>query len=382
MSVKWFFVILLLASIAQAADWVEVNVSDSWDRKSTGFCRQSGQCFISNTYNEQWDNFPDRYWSQLNASLKPKCIANGQYISDHYCDNGAWSSRTRLVATQLLDLALSNNPNDFALYCDRYDVVLNKYNYVTDYGLVTNFIRLHCLQPGGRRLDNCANSICVLKYGSSVAFGLSINTDINGSNSPLQALNKSPSLCNNAINNDNDADICGSSVWYNHNTQSIFYLPNITSLPAPSVSTNTFFLQPFGKLKSYVFTVVHDPGVNQSNYAFFNFTPAFNQLYFARSGSHFSYGFREFNVTPSQRSYAGWYFDNITLPRDACGRLVKTYDDNARCESQPSATEFFIVAYKVPPKTNVSAQMRMNISVQRSIVDVWNDMTGKLRIKR
>ncbi|HLF54900.1 MAG TPA: hypothetical protein VI612_04215 [Candidatus Nanoarchaeia archaeon] len=373
MSVKWFLIIVLLASIVQAADWVEVNVSYNWDRKSTGFCKQSGQCFISNSYNEQWDNFPDRYWSQLNSSLKPKCISNGQYISDNYCDNGKWSSRTRLVALQLLNLALNNNPNDFALYCDRYDAVLNKYNYLTDYGLVTNFIRLHCLQPGGRRLDNCANSICVVKYGSSVAFGMSINTDINSSTSPLQALNKSASLCNSAINNDNDADGCGSGVWYNHDIQSVFYLPNVASFPSPSASVNNLLIQPFDKLKNYVFTVVHKTDVPEYNYSFFNFTPAFKQLYLAKSSSHSAYGFHEFNVTPAQRDYAGWYFENITLPRDACGRLVKIYDDTANCESQPSTTEFFIVANKPPPKKNV---------VQRSIVDAWNDMSGKLRIKK
>lgn len=378
MSVKWILLLLaifVLAVVAQVtepgAKWVEVSIKKSWDRKSTGFCQSTSQCLVSNAYNESWDNMPERYWSQDLSSLRPKCIADGQYISDRYCMNGAWSSRTRLVATQLLNVALAESPENFAIYCDKYSSVLNKYAYSTDYGIVTKFIRGFCAQPGGIRFDSCANNICVVKYNNGVGFGMAINTDISGDDSPLQALNLSPTLCTAALNNDKDFDFCGSNVWYNHDIQSLVYLPDVATLPNPSPLTQAFFITPFEKLANYVSTVVHDPDVAQFNYTFFNTTPVFNQVYMAKNGTEFVYGFRESNITLSQIDYAGWYFSNIELPVEACARVIKRYDDRASCEAQPSETEFYVAAHKVPA---------IGRFVQPSILDVWNDMTGKLRV--
>jgi hypothetical protein len=376
---RW--ILLLLAALIvvavvaqvqnQGAQWVEVSVHKSWDRKSSGFCQSDSQCLVSNAFNESWDNMPERYWSQSLGSLRPKCIADAQYISDHYCMNGTWSSRTRLVATQLLDVALDQSPEDFALYCDKYSAVLNKYAYSTDYGVVTQFIRGFCAQPGGTRFDSCANNICVVKYNTSVGFGMSINTDISGDDSPLQSLNLSPTICTAALNNDKDFDFCAGNVWYKHDIQSFVYLPGISTLPNPSPLTQQFFLTPFERLKNYVFTVVHNPDVAQLNYTFFSQTPVFNQVYMAKDGIQFAYGFRESNITLSQIDYAGWYFSNMEFPVEACARVVKRYDDRASCEAQPSPTEFFVVAHKVPA---------IGKFVQPSIVDAWNDMTGKLRV--
>jgi len=355
-----------------SADWVATSIRHDRYRRSTGFCQNATQCLVSNAFSETWDNFPDRYWTEASNSEKPKCIADGQYISDHYCERGQWSSRTKLVATQLLATALSTSPTNFSLYCDSYDKVLNKYAYSTDYGSVTTFLREFCYPRDGVRLENCVNNICVLRHGNNVAFGMAINTEIDGLKSPLQALNLSQDECDAAKNADGDYDACGWGVWYNHDTESLLYVPRLSPLPAAEPIVQDFFITPFNKLKDYVFTVVHKPEITQYNYTFFNFTPQFNQVYMAKEGFDFVYGFRESNVTLFQLDYGGIYFSNIDLPSDTCSRIIKRYDDRANCEEQPSPSEFYMAAHKTPPVNRFDER--------KSIIDVWDEMTGKLRV--
>ncbi len=372
MSIKIvLLMVLILAPAALAADWVEVSVRHSWDRKSVGFCSETSQCLVSNAFSEAWDNFPERYWSETTNANKPKCINHTQYIGDNYCEMGSWSSRTKLVATQLLALSLNLSPTNFSLYCDSYDSVLNKYSYNTDYGAVTTFLSKFCLQPGNKRVENCVNNICVMRYGQGVAFGMAINTDIGGAKSPLQALNLSNSACDSAKNNDNDYDPCGFGVWYDDSTQSILYAPGVNPLPAPIPLVQSFFMTPYNKLKNYVFTVVHKPDIQQYNYTFFRVLPQFNQVYMAKEDFDFVYSFRQGNVTLQQIDYAGWYFSNIAMPNDACSRIIKGYDGRANCEQQPTETEFYIAAHKTPPVNK--------LDIRQSIVDAWQEM-AKIRV--
>ncbi len=361
---------LLCATIVMAAEWKEISTKYTWDRKSTGFCKEANQCLVSNSFNESMDNQPERYWTENLSQRKPKCITDAQYISDNYCEKGIWSSRTKILATQLLAIALNTTPLNFSLFCDSYDSVLNRYAYSTDYGTVTSFINVLCVQPGSKRPEICVNNICVMRYGRDVAFGMSINTDISGIKSPLHALNMSPTECESAINDDGKYDPCGSGVWYNHNTNSIIYSPATSPLPEPTSITGDFFLLPYNKLKNYVFTVVHKPDITRFNYTFFDLPPQFQQVYMAKDGTDFFYTFRQKNVTLSQITYAGWYLSNINLPTDACNRIIKRYDSFANCEEQPTLTEFYIAAHRTPP---TKTDQRV------SIVDAWEEME-KIRV--
>jgi len=340
--------IVLTPALAQQADWVgPVTSKDTWDYKSKGYCPRTDRCFMG----------------------RLGCLNSTQYVLDNYCENGSWSTRTKLVAQQLLALALSESPTNYALYCNSYDAALNEYAYNTAYGSVTSFLSKFCTI--GNRVENCANNVCVLKYGSDVAFGMAINTDISGTKSPLQALNISKTACDNEKNTDGDYDSCGSNAWYNHNTQSIIYAKE-SSLPTITTTTQNTLLDPYNKLNNYVFTYVHNPDVPQYNYTSYNITPKFDQVYIAKDGTDFLFSFRHGNITKAQKDYAGWYFANIDLPGDACDRIIKRYDDRANCEQQPSETEFYITALKTPPVG------RFDIS--KSIADAWKEMTGKVRV--
>ena len=347
-------------------EWKQVEMKYSWDRRSTDFCKEANQCLIQKRFNETLDNKPDKYWSGRLDSERPKCIQSGQYISDNYCESGEWSSRTKLIAEQLT--AIAGN-NDYSLYCDRYENALNNYAYKTDYGLASGFLGRLCTQSTAtQRTENCVNSICVMKYGNNIAFGTAINTDISGEKSPLQALNMARDECDQA-KKAGGYNACGkNSIWYNHDTQSIIYAPGITRMPAPASNA---IIEPYNKLKTYVADYVYNPEMWERNYTFFNITPQFKFLYMAKNKDKTAYSFKQENISDKTypTDYAGWIYENMQLPNDACDRYIKKYDGKASCEEQPTETEFYVAAYR-----------KHDSDTRASIIDAWPDTTGKLRI--
>jgi hypothetical protein len=82
-----------------------------------GYCPNSTQC-LYNFYGNSNDN--------NNISGNPQCIANGQFIGDSLCNNGSWSSRTKLLALKLVQLAGGSN---FVLMCGpSVDVLVDEQN--------------------------------------------------------------------------------------------------------------------------------------------------------------------------------------------------------------------------------------------------------------
>ncbi|RMD57956.1 hypothetical protein D6825_02445 [Candidatus Woesearchaeota archaeon] len=378
--VKLLFVALLLFPIAfaQSADWVEFDLVSNWQRSQVGFCKTSSQCLVDNSFNETFDNLPAAYWDGLRfPSQGPKCIDSGQFILDKFCSQGNWTSRTALLAQQLVALALRESPDNFSLYCDTPFNALHRLNYSTTFGYVPGYFDNSCIQTGFFGAINsrgCVNNACVLQFGNRIAFGLSLNSNIDSPNSFLHALNLPVDSCQNAINDDGDYDSCAGSVWYNWNLNSLIYAPGVSALPGIDSTSLLFFSRPHELLRRYVFDYVHSPGVREFDYSFFNATPLFDFVYIAKKGLGLSYGFKEENVTLSQIDYAGWYYSNIDFPAGTCERFIKNADPSVRshCKVQPSDSEYYIVAHKTPPLGTFSRQ---------SLVDLWPDLTGKLRVK-
>jgi len=343
MSIKTIFLVLILISSAYAADWVQVDVKHTWDRVPVfgNYCASTNQCLVRPSYNPANDNMPDKYWTGTTNSDKPKCITTGQYILDNYCDFGNWSSRTKLLAEQLITIAQSQTPADYSLYCDKAQEVLNRYQYSTTYGQVAPLIVGSCSMSTTLSAP-CINNVCVLHYGTNTLVGTSLNHPIDGSKSILLALNESASLCNNAKNFDNDYDLCGNNIWYNHDVQSIIYGPIITSVPQSSANAQNVLRSSYSKLNNYVFTEVHNQAASITNYSLFNITPNYNRLYVAKKDNDFVYTFKVGPLGESQRDIAGWYFGNITLYPNICDNLFIRYGGNANCKQ--TANEVLIAS--------------------------------------
>ena len=323
-----------------------VAAASNWAQTSTGTCAQVSQCLVSNAFSTSFDNIPTSYWDGLARPANgPKCIASGQFILDHYCDNGVWSSRTKLVAERLLSLAVQSGASQFSVSCGPASQVL-PHDELTSFGSAFSLFGKSCTFlsfNNNQFIENCGNNVCVLRYGSSVAVGLAVNSAINGPESVLRAFNLSPSSCASAIDSDAEYASCGANFWYDHRTQSLIYAPGAFHLPL-TAQQSTLLGEAFGRVNEYVSTQVNNPLLSQKNYS--SFDADLSEVFYAQSQARSMFAFRQSNLTLFQKSYLGMYIAGVALPSDSCAHIFKRFDDRSQCEVQPTSGMFFLVAAK------------------------------------
>ena len=86
-----------------------MNPKQNYKLDASGYCLYDEQCFLENK--EGLD----------------VCVENGYWEDDHYCENGGWTSRTKLIAMTLLDEAMKAD-GEYTLFCGPYKDVLNFYD--------------------------------------------------------------------------------------------------------------------------------------------------------------------------------------------------------------------------------------------------------------
>jgi hypothetical protein len=119
--------------------WLDVSLATDWDQTSEAYCPGTDTC---------WDG--------------RRCVFEGKYSEDHYCSQGVWSTRTKLLAKKMLQWADDFNLPEFSLYCDWINNTLP----YTGYEPVNTFLA-----------NKGANNFCVLKYGDNVVVGTTLNED-------------------------------------------------------------------------------------------------------------------------------------------------------------------------------------------------------------
>lgn len=332
-----------------AVDWYPAIFKQGWHQRSADFCSLDTQCLVSPAGSQEFDGMPEKFFSEI----KPYCINNNQYILDFYCDNGFWSSRTKLLALELLTVANAQSPNDFSLFCAQPELAFNNVNYEVDDVLVTEYFD-NCHPYGTQDNYKCINSVCVLKYGNNVAFGTSLNIPIDDSKSFLKALGKSSNLCNREKNNNNRFDLCSDNIWYNHDTESIIVLPG-ASMPAVNTNLENTLINPkFNTLKSLA---------QSSNMSFFKEPKVFNNLYFAKKNNKEVFSFLEKDKTEFSYDYIGLQMNNVEIS-NFCDDVIYTIDSNVVCDDSGN---LLVIAKKTP-------------EIDDSLVMLWADLTAKLRL--
>ena len=330
--------------------------------------------------NEDWNGLPSKYFSDPPG---PKCINNGQYILDYYCESGEWTTRTKLVGLTLLDFAQSKS-NDYVLFCDNYKNALNQYEYIVGSGSDTKLVEdlfkdYRCEQVNSTTRTTCTNHFCVLKYRGGTAIGTSLNTEITDEDySFLFALNHSEDACDN-VNTGNSFQSCDDwtstgRVFYNPVLKSFIYLSSIDSLPSTIYSTlfNTFIKPEFDDVQTYVTNNVEDPDVSALNFSFFKDTNLYNRWYYSRQISKYVFGFLEKDQTEFGYDYLGMKYTGYDFGTDACDNMFKQYGTSHKgrgvfCEDQ-SGSDFFVIA-KGAKNSN------------SPLIDAWQDLDSKLRPK-
>jgi hypothetical protein len=255
-------------------EWKATAPKWDWNQERWGFCQNEDECFVlGKTYGGKIENTAKDFY----LGKYPVCINSSQYIFDNYCDAGNWTSRTKFLATRLIEVG---QDNDYVLYCTDYKNALpeldNKENYLGGYAnqqitepsanllspaqptlFTTCFTNI--LDPEGKRLigdreNTCVNNVCVLKYkegGDKVAFATSLNLNITDPNSFLIALNVPQEKLNEVCKSEgvtekgkfiecdlSNLEISGD-LWYSPELNAVVYGKQGISLQ-PSFIENTF----------------------------------------------------------------------------------------------------------------------------------------------
>ncbi|MCX6711228.1 MAG: putative metal-binding motif-containing protein [Candidatus Woesearchaeota archaeon] len=223
----------------------------NWTNEISGCCLEESQCLVDPDGSLEQIGNVSAYFSDN----KPRCINSGQFILDHYCNNGEWTTRTALIAGELLNFTYADagRSSDFTLFCDDYTYALNYYEYLP----VINYLSQPC------SLNNveipCLNDICVLRYkdGSSykVIAATALNWNISNSTpfSFLNAIGRSASYCNAVSGSDYAACSNGKDVWYNPIINAVVFSNTGFSLnPSFIDSLITILRNPFGTLINWI----------------------------------------------------------------------------------------------------------------------------------
>ncbi len=219
--------------------WQQVSRKKDWNNQAEGFCQLPTQCFVINSGLGDSRITAQEFLANENSPF-PTCINKGEFILDNYCEDGEWSSRTKLLADKLVEVVENE---DFTLYCTNYQEALvdsqsqvgflggiffgeNEQNIFgqQETPLATCFNRndeaWESLVPTEK--NTCVNNICVVKYrDGKIALATSLNKPINSEEgSFLQALGLSETEC---VEGEGFTNCQGNILWYNGQIESVIF---------------------------------------------------------------------------------------------------------------------------------------------------------------
>ncbi|MBW2979468.1 hypothetical protein KY307_02345 [Candidatus Woesearchaeota archaeon] len=206
--------------------WITAVLKYDWFSNQSAYCPYPEQCLVDPNGNPNNFNKPETYSPDPSyAYNNPICINHSQHIFDHLCYNGEWRTRTRTLASVLLNL--TTTANEFTLLCDDFKTTLPEPD------LKLKYIQGESLFPAAPPTCfnfttpvPCVNNFCVLKFIDSgkekTLFAVSLNKPINDSEySFLYALDLPTTYCDNIV----DFDTCSNDdrIWYNPHLNAVFY---------------------------------------------------------------------------------------------------------------------------------------------------------------
>ncbi len=363
--------LLLLSPSVSAAFWRPAALRPSFDRSSFGFCQSDSACLIDRAFNATLEGEVESFFTGgINPAKKPRCINSGQFVLDYYCDNAVWSSRTKFIALQLLDLAEQKSPEDFVLFCDDVRNTANNVLYSAGDAGIVDLVSSSC-RPFGSETDfPCVNNFCVLNYGNKIAFGASVNLNIDDSQkSFLKSFNLPESACNNALTSMNFEECSHSpqsaKLFYNSKFQSIIYVPaDSLGIFSVSVLFEKYILVPFRKIFNYAEKASSEISLHK----LLNGTGLYNNIFISKKGSKSIFAFMERRVDSPVVDYIGLRFENINIGENPCLAFFKPFDSAIVCDAQLANESAY-----------VPDEFYLVHSKSTSLVELWKYLTAKLR---
>ena len=374
--------------------WNELPGDENCYTQGTcGYCTSNSQCFV-----------------QKLSGQAAECNESGTYLLDYFCENGDWTSRTKLVALQLLELGNQQSPGDYTLFCDFFHNSLNYLDYTVSSTVAGstawNFLEgfrgfdVRECDDGGAftpEEDACVNKVCVLKYYNNNEKKIAIGTSLNQPPQDLET-NEFPFLyllpeiydCTNAIESTQQGTYgtyshCGSSQgWYNPTTNSIIYSNEAISLTPPNFWQRfiEFLRDPFNIIFDLIInsltpsTPHYDPAPDAWN--FINRTKEFNRIFLLDDGTKSIRGIVETNMSQvsGQKSFMSLAFYGFNT--DMCSSInnydlnlkAATWGDDRETISCYGSSGSYYIQY-IPTRTQG----------QDLGFRTWLDLTAKIRTK-
>ena len=362
------------------ADWSFSCLKFNWLKDEGGYCNFDKECFVSD--NSGKDCVRTGIFIDSNSELVSEQF---NIRGNHFCLNGTWTTRTVLLARELLNYTntltdLSNKR--FSIYCDNPQFVFN----LPD-------------MPDSSNIETA----CVLQYYKGndyeinemdrvVIFGAALN-DISISDFFSNVLDET---CTISDENYNFVECSGSSkkYWYNNGTRTIIFSKDepLTSLKQKSVFdyVKDWYQDPLGTIINYFLEQLNEPTVSYYINLALNGTNI-NALYFETFDNGNSGNPKKITAYIDTKLDNGVVRDLLTVryegfTNDVCNSIEDTlepypsnkiYGDNVfvslstKCSDEDVDGDGVVDVYQI---TDIDEQDSM-------FTVLWNDLTSKLRVR-
>ncbi|MDP3765005.1 MAG: hypothetical protein Q8R04_00680 [Nanoarchaeota archaeon] len=318
-------------------EWTESEVKVSIGEDTSGYCPKKTQC-LANVFGRD---------------EKAQCFESGQYISDNYCEDGQWSTRTKLLALKLLKL----KSDDFTLFCDNRENTLNNLQYLTESNeIVANILT-----------NIQTNNFCVLKTGSTIIAASSINKNLE--EVPENTLNIfGITSCDDALIDDGQYHSCDATnkVWFNKQLKSFVYSSTAITVPSEQespISFEEFIGNPIKNIIASIKRLITSPPFDES---YLKGIKKFDKLYITQQGSKLIRG-----------SIEGGQFKNAIIEytgfdTDIC-KFAEQFsqakgDVSSGISCKKEGNNYYVLV-QGSQFTNINPEI------------IWTDLTSKLRLK-
>jgi len=322
-------------------EWTNSNLKYTPDG-DPGYCPKDSQCLLN----------------PLAQNEKDQCIESGDYTTtgDNYCENGEWSSRTKLLALKLLELRIPNE--DFVLFCDSKENTLNDLKYQLESKEISRILDA----------DIQANNFCVLKTAGTVVLATSINQNLNNT---LTKNIFGVKTCTNSdhLKNDGKYNRCNSEnkLWLNNKMKTFVY--STTQLQAEP-STGQFSSYIKGIIDGILSTVRSIMGSTPPSESYFNSyvrgLNKFERLYLSEQGNKAIIG------SLAGKDLKTALVEYRSFSTDVCKYISQFNTENSDAASRLSCRTD-------GTKQHVLAHGTRFTSINPELI--WPDLTSKLRVK-
>ncbi|MBW2993486.1 hypothetical protein KY317_02840, partial [Candidatus Woesearchaeota archaeon] len=325
-----------------SGEWKPAELKWDWDNKEYDFCPVE-QCLYT-------------------TNGESICINDADYIQDHYCNNGDWTTRTRMIALALLDVEAIST--DFTLYCDHYTKALADYDIpsVEKY-LKGDETRGYADKSCFADKDaDCVNNFCVLKYtdagGPKTAFGVSLNKEIDDADySFLDAIGKERDYCDDLSGTGPYFRCNAKDVWYNTDSNMIIYAKEKIEISGQQTvfgQISEFFTNIFKIIVGWVPTV---PAGSAVDLSLIENVIDYNTLYLQKQGGR--------EVTALMEDTADGVlitvvYDNFDSP--VCDAVERLARHEPYQQTECNLTDEGYIIYSNAP-------------------EIWQELTSKIRIE-